>query len=311
MKIIGLSPESARRITDYVDRLCRQMKESEQEIRDFREEMTANLVSGAIEHMQTGMGEEEAVTIALTQFGEAKEVKRELEKVYAMKRRFAAGVLRGAFTLLALSAICLGLIIGLWNERMVAKLADEAYKLVEQEAGNPGTAALSEPLQEKLKDWVDHSWGVKGIQVERPYPPAPSRLFMYAADSKTEQWFNFGSLYMIEKGAERPKPDTNFLVKTTIREVFSYTTTDQTEEINDHFIVSVALTYFNYTFFYSLGLFLLGGYWLLFTVWAGMKAYYEGKGNIGWIALFLLTNVVGYGLYLVSRGPIRLSVNYR
>ncbi|ASA20208.1 permease prefix domain 1-containing protein [Paenibacillus donghaensis] len=306
MRTKSLTPESTRRITDYVDRLCRQMNEPAAEINDFREEMTANLISGALEHMQAGNSEQQAVSLALSQFGGAGEVKRELEQIYTIKRRFATGVLRGALTLLVLSAVCLGLIIGVWNERMIDVFSAEAYQLVEQEAGLPGTTTLSEPLQAKLKDWVDDTWGVKGILVEpaQQSSVAPVRQFMYAADSTTEQWLNFNSHYMEMKGEAHTRPESNFFIKTTILNISSYTTTDtkQPEIINENsFIVSVAATYFNYTFFYSLGLFLLGGYCLLFTVWASMNAYYEGNGNIGWVALFLLTNVIGYMLYLLSR----------
>ena len=223
MKTMSLTTESTRRITDYVDQLCRLMKEPAAEINDFREEMTANLISGALEHMQIGISEQQAVTMALSQFGEAREVKRELEKIYTVKRRFAAGVLRSALTLLVLSAICLGLIIGVWNERTVAKFTEDAYQMVEQELRTPGTTSLSQPLQEKLKAWVEDTWGVKGISVERAYyqKNASPRLFMYAADPEAEQWLNYGSYYESysftshmeaegTEGKERPRPESNF-----------------------------------------------------------------------------------------------------
>ncbi|AWB43235.1 hypothetical protein DCC85_02640 [Paenibacillus sp. CAA11] len=302
MRSVSLTAESTRRITEYVDQLCKLMKEPAGEVNDFREEMTANLISGVLEHMQTGISEQQAVAMALSQFGEAGEVKRELEKIYSVKRRFATGVLRSAIILLVLSAICLGLIIGVWNERMVQKFAEDAYQLVEQESADPSNTALSQPLQDKLKAWVDNTWGVKGVSIEQFDRPKaePSRLFMYAADSDTEQWLNFSSFYLEIKGGKPSRPEPNFFIKTTIRDIASSSAAEE-PVIDDHsFIVSVAATYFNYTFFYSLGLFLLGGYCLLFTVWAGFNAYYEGKGNIGWIALFLLTNIVGYGLYLIS-----------
>lgn len=320
MKTMSLTTESTRRITEYVDQLCRLMKEPPGEINDFREEMTANLISGVLEHMQTGINEQQAVTMALSQFGEAGEVKRELEKIYTVKRRFATGVLCSALTLLVLSAVCIGLICGVWNERMVEKFAEDAYQMVKQESGTPGTTTLSQPLQEKLKAWVDNTWGVKGINIERAqYKKNENpRLFMYVADSDAEQWLNYGSNYesysftslMEAEGTEekeRPRPESNFFISTLIRDVSSsYVENPQSQVVDESsFIVSVAATYFNYTFFYSLGWFLLGGYCLLFTVWAGMNAYYEGKGNIGWIALFLLTNIVGYGLYLFSRGSKR------
>ncbi|WP_213508064.1 permease prefix domain 1-containing protein [Paenibacillus faecis] len=320
MKTMSLTTESTRRITEYVDQLCRLMKEPPGEINDFREEMTANLISGVLEHMQTGIDEQQAVTMALSQFGEAGEVKRELEKIYTVKRRFATGVLSSALTLLVLSAVCIGLICGVWNERMVEKFAEDAYQIVKQESGTPGTTTLSQPLQEKLKAWVDNTWGVKGINIERAqYKKNENpRLFRYAADSDAEQWLNYGSNYesysftslMEAEGTEeteRPRPESNFFIKTAIRDVSSsYVENPQSQVVDENsFIVSVAAIYFNYTFFYSLGLFLLGGYCLLFTVWAGMNAYYEGKGNIGWIALFLLTNIIGYGLYLLSRGSKR------
>ncbi|MDT3428455.1 hypothetical protein J2Z22_004047 [Paenibacillus forsythiae] len=45
------------------------------------------------------------------------------------------------------------------------------------------------------------------------------------------------------------------------------------------------------------GVTLLFGYWVLFAVWASMNVYYRGHGKVVWVILFLLFNVLGYGLY--------------
>ncbi|AIQ68182.1 permease prefix domain 1-containing protein [Paenibacillus graminis] len=295
-----LKGKSAGRIAAYVENLCRQMKEPSDQVNDFREEMTANLTSSVLEQMHQGLPEEEAVTEALARFGELGEVKKELVRIYKIKRTFAGIVLKGAFSLLLLSAVVLGLIIGVWNEWAVSKYPKEAYAIVQGEANVRGTESLPEPLQRKLQNWVDRTWGVKGVSVEPTYGAMDHRvnLFMYAGNPLAEGMLRFVNL---SEDAPAPKQE-GFLVKTNAFSEFGYNPADpDLDQTQYPFVVHVAMTYFNYTFFYSLGLFLLGGYILLFAVWASMNAYYERRGNVAWVLLFLLTNVLGYGLYVLSR----------
>ncbi|WP_410514227.1 permease prefix domain 1-containing protein [Paenibacillus sp. BR2-3] len=49
---------------------------------------------------------------------------------------------------------------------------------------------------------------------------------------------------------------------------------------------------------FMVGITLLFGYWVLFAVWASMNVYYSGHGKSLWVILFLLLNVLGYGLYI-------------
>ncbi|CQR54878.1 permease prefix domain 1-containing protein [Paenibacillus riograndensis] len=300
-----LNGKSAGRIAAYVENLCRHMKEPSEQVNDFREEMTANLTSSVLEQMHQGLPEEEAVTEALARFGELGEVKKELVRIYNIKRTFAGIVLKGALSLLLLSAVVLGLIIGVWNEWAVSKYPKEAYAMVQGEANVRGTEPLSEPLQQKLQNWVDRTWGVKGVSVEPTYGSVDYRgvdhrvnLFMYAENPLAE-----GMLRFVNAFEDAPPPEQEgFLVKTNAFSEVGYNPADfDLDQTQYPFVVHVAMTYFNYTFFYSLGLFLLGGYALLFTVWASMNAYYERRGNVAWVLLFLLTNVLGYGLYVVSR----------
>ncbi|MBT2289383.1 hypothetical protein J7E73_09610 [Paenibacillus albidus] len=296
MTDIKLSSASRARMAEYVDKLCRQMNEPQDQVEDFREEMTANLTSAVVEEMRQGMPEDEAVTVALLQFGELKEVKRELVRIYKIRRTFASGILRSALLLLLLSAVSLGLIIGMWNERATDKYVKDVYQMVQAEAGVPGTITLSEPMRKKLKDWVDHTWGVKGVLIEPSFRNSEQKvdMFTYAKNQSAEGWLNYAS------GVGEVLPEREgFWVRTTISTKGYPSGGDNPSEYP--FVVHVAMSYFNYTFFYSLGLFLLGGYFLLFAVWAGMRAYDEGRGNVAWVLLFLVTNVLGYGLYVLFR----------
>lgn len=43
-------------------------------------------------------------------------------------------------------------------------------------------------------------------------------------------------------------------------------------------------------------------YWVLFTIWAVINAYHKQRVNIGWILLFAIFNIIGYGIYRLAEG---------
>ena len=51
--------------------------------------------------------------------------------------------------------------------------------------------------------------------------------------------------------------------------------------------------------FQPIGVGFLMIYWILFGIWATVKAYHLRRSNVGWVAIFFVLNVVGYLLNII------------
>jgi len=54
-----------------------------------------------------------------------------------------------------------------------------------------------------------------------------------------------------------------------------------------------------YAIFKQIGVGFIMIYWVLFGIWATVKAYHLRRSNVGWIAIFFVLNVAGYLLNII------------
>jgi len=113
-----LDPATLELIDKYVDGLCRKMNEPWDEIEDFREEMISNLTSSIRELMADGYSAHQAFKIAKERFGEPKDLEKELEELYRIKKIFARGLLISTTVIGALGALLI-LFSVVWHSWLV------------------------------------------------------------------------------------------------------------------------------------------------------------------------------------------------
>ncbi|WP_145321786.1 permease prefix domain 1-containing protein [Paenibacillus xylanexedens] len=89
----SLEPKNQKLILKYINRLCKKMNESPQEVEEFREEMINNLTSSVKYWESKGLGESEAVSKALDSFGEPQEIETELKTLYRIKKVFSGNII--------------------------------------------------------------------------------------------------------------------------------------------------------------------------------------------------------------------------
>lgn len=82
-----ISLQTAARISAYVERICRRINEPKSVVADFREEMTANLLSSLRELIREGWPKEQAFRQAIARFGDPKNVTKELKQHYRADHR--------------------------------------------------------------------------------------------------------------------------------------------------------------------------------------------------------------------------------
>jgi hypothetical protein len=211
--------------------------------------------------------------------------------------------------MLLLGTLIFTLLIGVWDEWIYDKYAEDVYQMVQTEITAPATTNISQGLQKELTDWAKNHWGVDGLAISMS--PAMTTgnhvpvIFTYTKDQKTARFLD-GSIQpqLAGEGVRSLKSaNANHFVPVLLSNYSGYRYTDD-YDINKHFFtVHVAMKYFNYTLFNTLAYCLLAGYWLMFTLWASMNAYYDRLGKAYWILVFMTLNVAGYLIYLIYRKP--------
>lgn len=282
MKERSLNSGTVEIIQNYINKLCTKMNESPQEVEEFREEMTTNLMSGVQEWMSRGYTESDAVYKALECFGETNQIEAELTELYRIKKVFSGNILKSAIVLFLLGSLTIGWYL-IWNNSLHYEVAKNAFNIVEQEMGT-AQQPVSDRMKEKLQDNIVESMSNVGVvlrvhdkdKAPQEYPVEYSYPQNLKLDSLNNIPYEKNLLtYVTNSGTVVPIPGTNKSIS-----------------------IDLGVKLLNDVTF-MIGITLLFGYWILFVVWASMNVYYRGHGKLLWVILFLLFNVLGYSLYMM------------
>lgn len=299
-----LTPETNQKIDAYVSQLCHGMVGAQDEIDDFREEMTSHLLNSVEELVGQGEPEEHAVQAAIDRFGELRAIKEELRHFYKIRHSFSVGILTMALTFLTLTVLSFGVFIGIWDEWVSDKYTRDAYQLVKKEVAVSTNETVSQNLGDKITKWVNGHWGVNGVAIvanEFAKAKVPSKV-IYAVDKDTEQHLlHMTNLIPHDNTSNGSYKNSSFIMQEYVNSYGYHPNTPDYDPKDYPFLIYVAMDYFNYTFFYAFGCCALAGYWLMFALWASMNVYYDGRGKVYWILLFAVLNFAGYLLYLQDK----------
>lgn len=274
-----LDPVDLEVINKFVDGLCKKMNEPLEEVEDFREEMTSNLVSSVREVMADGYSAREAVNTAIKRFGEPKDMERELEKLYRIKRVFAGGLLKTAIIFGVIGAMLVAF-SAIWHGPVAGREIQGIVSVVRADIGNTENP-ITDKMKQEIKGKVGKSASIKAVRLQ----------------VRLKGQSNVGKPDYVYPENERLGPDGLFIPQ---KGKLMYTSVygegvpvpGTNQEIN------VEIRYNRAENIYGFGLYVLFGYWILFAVWASLNAFYNGDGILTWVLMFAVFNVLGYYMYL-------------
>lgn len=85
-----------RKIDAYVDKICNNFNESDEEIENIKEEMKAHLYEEVEELKKQGFSEEESIEKALNAFGKENSIVKEMNTIWKKENEFSIFILKGA-----------------------------------------------------------------------------------------------------------------------------------------------------------------------------------------------------------------------
>jgi hypothetical protein len=293
----NMSKEGIDCIEKYVSNLAIGIQASSNEIKDFKNEMKANLLSSVGDLLSRGYEEINAVELAIQRFGEVDSIKTEIKEVYKTKYLYAKKLLN-----ITIIVGILGVLLSfggvIWKNYSVDRPINDIYSIIEKNMGDVSNP-ITDNMKSNLKDKVDKSFSIDYVTLQ-----IFDKSNKYINTDKNQKYdYNYAPRMTIDEfGNSRPKILSRFV---------AYAQNSKEIEIkgsNKGIIVSTETRDIGLIIFQIVPILLLI-YWVLFAIWASINSV-NNKRSIIWIFAFILLNVVGYLIYyLVGRSLINKSRN--
>ncbi|WP_391122549.1 permease prefix domain 1-containing protein [Psychrobacillus sp. L3] len=250
-----------KKIDEYVNSVYTQVDRNE--AKELKEEMRTHLLEAVEELKAQGISEEEAVSIALKNFGDEHMLRWKIVEHFRLSRFFSVNLLRTAIIFAVLS-ILIGCIFAYNEYRLFTQRAQIAqYTLAVLEDGG-----FNETNKELIVEFVKEAPQVTNMGIIQDHSDSLSRVFDY----------------------ERSEPFKDIrYINGMAGKVYE----------NGSWEVDMNYEHFHLAWIYAIGVCLFA-YWVLFAIWATINANYYRRLNIGWILAFALSNVVGYLIYVLA-----------
>ena len=280
----NMSKEGIDCIEKYVSNLAIGIQASSNEIKDFKNEMKANLLSSVGDLLSQGHEEINAVELAIQRFGEVDSIKTEIKEVYKTKYLYAKKLLN-----ITIIVGILGVLLSfggvIWKNYSVDRPINDIYSIIEQNMGN-GSNPITDNMKNNLKDKVDKSFAIDFVTLQI----FDKNNKYINTDTNLKYDYNYAPRMTIDEfGNSRPKILSRFV---------SYAQNSKQMQIkgsNKGIIVITETRDISFIIFQIVPI-LFWIYWVLFAIWASINSVNNKRSSI-WIFAFILLNVVGYLIY--------------
>lgn len=281
-KNIKTSPVVMKKIDSFVKKLSYNLDETAEEIKDFEEEMTSNLVSSFSELVDEGYSDDEALKLAFTKFGDTNYLRSELSKLYNIKNVYAKKLLKSSI-IVGLISLLLFVSFVMWNSKIVPWIAEDTFKTIKNSL-NEEADIHTEDFIKSMNDKVKNNIAIDAMTLE------------YSEDYTLNQAVKDRIIYKFPNDLELDHWGLNIEKQNffMFSDIF-YSNRGKYDLSDLNYNVALRINTLDHEFF-RLAEILLVAYWVMFLIWSSLDIYLNDKHKL-WIVLIALTNVVGYGIY--------------
>ncbi|MET7038982.1 permease prefix domain 1-containing protein [Clostridium botulinum] len=282
-----------KKVDKYIDLVYKNVEGNKEEIDIMKQEMKSHLIQSINEFKQEGKSEEESINIAINRFGEVNQIKDELREIYSFHKRFSKNILIAALILL-----CIG------TASLITK--SFGYKLTEMtmDSVNNAIRQSDEIPKDKIRKLFEKNKRILKYDNKNLKYIA---VFKYPKDYKLELDRNIEKL----EEAKYTYPSMGDLNKELKRIGYIANVSEGGELISDknNNKWSIRIGYIDPNSQWDINnlpnIFIIGcfvAYWILFGVWATVKAYRTNGYNLAWAISFFIFNIFAYILFKLKNG---------
>ncbi|MDP4177010.1 MAG: permease prefix domain 1-containing protein [Bacillota bacterium] len=287
------------KLDKYIESIYENVEGSPEEINALKSEMKEHLKLTIDEIKATGKTEEESIKIALERFGNNKQIKNELKSIFNKKHYGITGILIAIIVFFTISITLL-----------ISTLIGQNY--LSQSYNNSGQAEydyLISHIQDSIKndkninkDNLDNiikerSKHLNGINTRLK----SIYIFLLPQNISYNDFIsniNYNNTDYCYKGEFY---NQNYYFKTFSQMFKSGSNTCYIEiRMNETFDKNFD-DMVNFTVLITKCMYIsIIIYWILFGIWASIKAYGYGRLNIIWIVMFFMLNIIAYVLFKLT-----------
>ncbi|WP_061809374.1 permease prefix domain 1-containing protein [Rossellomorea vietnamensis] len=273
-----------RQIDAYVDSVYQHIGGNRKEIQELKAEMKSHLLEAVHELRAEGMGEQEAVDVAIERFGGEQEMRSIVGQLFKAQKTFAKWVLYLALVVLLFTVSAFGYIWSLEEENASenSEIATQVAYVLENKS------SITDEMKMKINSLIEMTDQIASVEIyDVSSVENTNMVFDYVRDAKPD--------YRFEQKVWNPE--------WLQADFFPYGNGDgkqwyiqmETRHIGDWLAIIL---------FSGMAIYIT-----LFTIWATINAYHHRRLNIGWIVVFALFNVLGYLVYyVVGRKKLKMRV---
>jgi hypothetical protein len=264
-----------KKIDDFVDSIYQYVGGDKEEIQELKKEMKNHLLEAVSDLKSEGETEDEAIKIAIERFGEEQEMRSTISQIFKAQKVFTKWILYVAIVILLLSVSSFGYFLhkSVADDRQQSDIATQITLILKNKT------VISQDMRYQIKLLADSTNYIKDVRIYNVRGinnNNTNEYFRYVNNAKPD--------YQYTRGIWTPE----FLYH-----IYPYGNGDNQWYVQ---IDSKGLSGFVY-------MVLVGGvaiYWTLFSIWAIIIAYQRKRINVGWVLVFILFNILGYLIYLLS-----------
>jgi hypothetical protein len=270
-----------KQIEAFVDEVYHSVGGNEKEIQELKDEMKNHLLEAVQELKLEGKSEQEAIDIAIEQFGGEKEIRSVVGQLFKAQKVFAKSVLYIALSFLILTSSVCG---ALWfiDKRNKTENYNTAHTIVNLLEGKE---EITEDISKEIKALIQNKDQILNVEIYK-YIKEQKEIVKngetiivstFKKENETPSFeYNSGIIIpnwrSIDKGYEFR--DLEWYVQMESKKIFAFI-----------------------PFIFNTGIAI---YVTLFVTWATINAYHHRRLNAGWVIAFALLNVVGYFIYVLE-----------
>jgi len=279
-----------KEVDNYIDSIYKNIHGNKKEISEGKQEIKNHLLQSISELESQGFSENESIDIAIKRFGDATKLKIELNELYKLQKDSFKRILTLAK---------LFLIIGF--AAFILKIA------VLARSNN-----IEQTLSYKFSNSIKNSNVISQDKVKNLYESNKNIKFLYNNDLKYIAVYKYPSQFKGDLSHISPKKETAKYIYPSLKVldadqknngyIANSVTTISLKINGDKYLISLAFmspTY-NYGLSSILNFIIVAAasvYWILFGVWATMKAQSEGNYNFNLFLSFFIFNALAYCIY--------------
>lgn len=271
------------KIERYIDSIYKNLKGNKNEIEDLKQDMRSHLLQTVEELKLEGKTEDESINVAISRFGDLKQVQIDLAGLFKIQRKFASNIIIISLLALLLSILCF------FSYKAIYKNSN--FSLV-----------VPESLRSSVEDKLIKNEEISNTEVNNLLAKY-KKQFKYVSISNR----NTDSTYIISPEnilSEEVEKDNSALI-TYINSLDGSTWTIKYGFDISGFNFSLPSLLFSCTIIF----FVI--YWILFGIWCVVKAYHDNRLNLSWILLFFTLNFIGYIIFKLDKvNTLRLRYSY-